>query len=96
MTNPIPPQVSLRAFREALDMTLDQLAEAIKEQGVSITKFGLSNIETGRKRGSRQLMTAWAQALGIKPMHIRQDRELRELVDACDDDAERESVGSAA
>lgn len=100
MTDRIPPQVSLRALREALGLTLDQLAHGIRAQGVEITKFGLSNIEVGRKRASQQLITAWACALGIKPMHVRQGRELREWLDACDADAaaerESESVSSAA
>lgn len=98
MTDGIPPQINLRAFREALGLTLDDLAERISEQGVTVTKFALSNVETGKRRASNQLMDAWARALNVRPIHIRQDRELCDLVRAWDKDREdhHAEVGAAA
>lgn len=78
MTSPIPPQVSLRAFREVQGITLADLAELIKEQGHEVTADGLNNVELGHKQGSEALMIAWARALGIKRIHVRQASELRE------------------
>lgn len=89
MADAIPPQISLRALREALGLTLDELAARIDRQGVTITKFALSNVETGKRRASGRLMDAWATALGTTPLHVRQDRELRALVRATDLDRRR-------
>lgn len=84
MTNPIPPQVSLRALRKALGLTLEQLAEKIRDQDVEISAVGINNAELGHRRVSEPVKVAWAHALGIKPDLIRQGRELRELVTAAD------------
>jgi transcriptional regulator with XRE-family HTH domain len=89
MAEAIPPQISLRALREALGLTLDELAERIDRQGVPVTKFALSNVETGKRRASGRLMDAWATALGTTTMHVRQDRELRALVQATEVDHSR-------
>jgi transcriptional regulator with XRE-family HTH domain len=86
-TQGLPPQVSLRALREALGLTLDQVAERIRDQGIDASKFGLSNVETGRRRASARLMEAWARALGIHLHHIRQERELRQYLAATDSDS---------
>lgn len=98
MANPIAPQVSLRALREVLGYTLEQLAAAIRDQGVEITAIGLNNAELGHKRASEPLMLAWAQALGIRRHHIRQKAELRQWLDAVEaEEAERRApVRSAA
>lgn len=82
MTSPIPPQVSLRVFREARGLTLADLAALIAEQGHNVTPDALSNIEIGRKPASEALMLAWSRALGIKRIHIRQAAELREWLAA--------------
>lgn len=82
MTSPIPPQVSLRALREARGLTLGQLAELITEQGHEVTADGLNNVELGRRQGSESLMLAWSRALGIKRIHVRQAAELREWLAA--------------
>lgn len=82
MTSPIPPQVSLRVFREARGLTLSDLAELIGEQGHEVTADGLNNVELGRKQGSEALMIAWSRALGIKRIHVRQAHELREWLAA--------------
>ncbi|MFG1846683.1 helix-turn-helix domain-containing protein [Micromonospora carbonacea] len=84
MPDGMPPQISLRALREALGLTLDELADRINEQGVSITKFALSNVETGKRRASDRLMDAWTKALNTRTLHVRQDRELRAWVRAWD------------
>lgn len=78
----IPPQVNLRALREALGLDSRQLAERIKEQGVEVHPDHLINIELGHKRGSDRLMIAWARALGTKTIHIRQAEELEEWLKA--------------
>jgi transcriptional regulator with XRE-family HTH domain len=78
MPRPIPPQVSLRALREALNLDSRQLAEKIKEQGVDVHPDTLLNVELGHKRASERLMLAWARALGIKRHHIRQGDEFLE------------------
>lgn len=84
MAEPIPPQVSLRVFREHLGITLQQLAADIREQGVPITADGLNNVELGRKPGSEALMLAIARALNIKRLHIRQGSDIRQWVRAVD------------
>lgn len=90
----MPPQVSLRVFREYQGLTLKELAEAITEQGVSITADGLNNAELGRKPISEQLLVAWARALGTKRTHIRTGPELTEWMSAIR--ADRELARSAA
>ena len=87
---PIPPQVSLRALREAKGLTLVQLAELIAEQGVEVHPDALSNVELGYKPASQTLILAWAKALGIKPIHIRQAPELIEWLKAVE--AERSAA----
>ncbi|MEV0214222.1 helix-turn-helix transcriptional regulator [Micromonospora sp. NPDC050695] len=82
MAEPLPPQVSLRIFREFVGLTLQQVAEAVREQGVPITADGLNNVELGRKPGSEALMLAVARALNIKRLHIRQAADICEWVDA--------------
>lgn len=80
--DPIPPQVSLRALREAVGLDSRQLAERIKEQGIQVHPDTLLNVELGRKRASDRLLIAWARALGIKKVHIRQADELREWLES--------------
>ncbi|MFD6565310.1 helix-turn-helix domain-containing protein [Micromonospora profundi] len=82
MAEPLPPQVSLRIFREFVGLTLEQVAENVREQGVPITADGLNNVELGRKPGSDALMLAVARALNVKRIHIRQGAEICEWVDA--------------
>jgi transcriptional regulator with XRE-family HTH domain len=87
MSNPIPPQVSLRALRELLGLTLEQVAAAIRDQGVEITATGLNNAELGHRIASEPVMVAWAHALGIRRYHVRNSRELREWMAAADSPA---------
>jgi transcriptional regulator with XRE-family HTH domain len=76
---PVPPTVPLRALREAHGLSSTQLACRIAEQGVDVHPDSLINIELGRKRGSTALMAAWARALGIKHLDIRQADRITEL-----------------
>lgn len=80
MANPIPPQVSLRALREWRGLTLQQLANEIRAQGVDISVTALNNAELGHRQASPRVLDAWARALGIRPMHVRQGRDLRQWV----------------
>lgn len=82
MAEPIPPQVSLRALRTHLGLTLDELATRISGLGVSITADGLSNAELGRKPTSEPVLLAWAKALGTDRSLIRTGPELIQLVNA--------------
>lgn len=70
--------VSIRALRDAHGLTQTQMAERIAEHGFDITPQGVCNVETGNKRASKPLMTAWARALGIKPVDVQQHEELCE------------------
>lgn len=78
----IPPMVTLRALREALDLTLEQVAERMTEQGVRTDKASLSNFETGARRGSRRLTGAYVRALGLKTWTVYQAGDLRALVNS--------------
>ena len=68
----ISPQVPIRALRHAYGLTIPALAERIAEHGIDVDPSHISNVECGRKRASRPLMTAWAKALGISPLDVEQ------------------------
>ncbi|WP_199444486.1 helix-turn-helix domain-containing protein [Umezawaea beigongshangensis] len=76
--------VSLRSLREAHGLTSPQLAERIAERGVQVHPDALLNVELGHKRASRRLLTAWALALGIRPVDIQQQAELAERLTRAD------------
>lgn len=65
-----PPSVSLRILREAHGLTIAALAKRIEERGVKVTADHISNCELGWKRPSKQLLHAWAKALGITPLDV--------------------------
>lgn len=68
---PLGPMVRLKDVRRAhTTLTLKQLAERIKEQGVPITEAGLSNVENGNKVASDRLLIAWSRALGLDPLMV--------------------------
>jgi transcriptional regulator with XRE-family HTH domain len=69
---PIGPQVRIRELRQAQGLTVEELAGRIGEQGVTISRSALTNVETGAKRASRDLLTAWAKALGVNPLDVWQ------------------------
>jgi transcriptional regulator with XRE-family HTH domain len=54
--------VRIRDLRLAHGLTLSDLAQRIREQGVDITESGISNVENARKRASDRLLTAWSKA----------------------------------
>lgn len=76
--DPIGPQVRIRDFRKARGLNINDLVERIAAYGVTVHKATISNIELGYKRGSDELMTAWAKALGIGPLDIYQPPLLSE------------------
>jgi transcriptional regulator with XRE-family HTH domain len=75
----IPPMVPLRALREAHGLTTPELAIRIAEFGVTVHADSLVNVELGHKAPSRELLTAWARALNVKPLDIRRPEELAEI-----------------
>lgn len=76
----IGPHVSVRALRESHGLTIADLTTRIAELGVTVHEDHVRNIELGHKRGSARLMTAWAAALGIRPIDLRQADDLRALL----------------
>lgn len=73
--------VTLRALREAHGLTLDQLAERIAEQGVTVDRASLANVELGKRRASRRLIGAHARALRLESVDIYQAHDLHALLD---------------
>lgn len=72
-TEALGPMVRLKEVRAKLTtLTQEQLAERIREQGVSITNAGLANVENGNKIASPRLLNAWAVALGLEPLAVWQ------------------------
>jgi len=69
-TEPLGPMIRVRDLRLARGLTLQQLADRMAEQGVSITESGLSNIEKGHKRASDRVLLAMARALGVEPLNV--------------------------
>lgn len=73
-----PPLVPLRYVRLANGLTGKKLADRIAAEGVEVDENSLYNIELGHKRASNALMIAWAKALQITPLDIRQaDRDIK-------------------
>lgn len=82
--------VTLRALREAHGLTLEQLAERIAEQGVTVDKASLANVELGNRKASRRLIGAHARALRLESVDIYQAHDLNALLNG--DDAERKTA----
>lgn len=78
----IPPMVTLRALREAHELTGDQLADRIAEQGVDVDTDHIYNVELGRKKASARLRAAWARALRLQPVDVYLAEDLRTLTQA--------------
>lgn len=69
-TEALGPMVRIKEVRKAHNLTLEQLAERIREQGVPITDAGISNVENGNKTASDRLLVAWSRALGLDELQI--------------------------
>jgi hypothetical protein len=79
MKRKLPPLIPIRTLREAYALTSVDLAERIHaESGIEIAPDSILNIELGHKEGSRRLMTAWANALRIKPIDVHRRTDLHE------------------
>lgn len=63
-------------MREAHGLTSKQLAERIAEQGLEVDPNSLLNVEVGRKKASKKLLAAWARALAINVVDIRQHEDI--------------------
>lgn len=74
IAKPIGPQVRIRDLREAHGISVKELVEKIAVIGeIEIHENAIRNIESGHRRGSVPLMTAWAIALGIRPIDVYQE-----------------------
>jgi len=87
----IPPMVSLRSLREAHGLDSRQLAERIAEQGAEVHPDHILNVELGHKTLSNKLRNAWARALSVHPLDIRQADDLIALVTKADEDEDAEA-----
>ena len=76
----LPPVIPVRALREALGLTIDDVVARIKDQGVAASKPGISNFETGVRHASPRLAHAYCRALGVARHQVSQGREQRALV----------------
>lgn len=84
----LPPLIPIRALREAYALTSVDLADRIQlESGIHVDPDSILNIELGHKVGSRRLMTAWANALRIKPIDVHRPDDLRDRLASADSDA---------
>lgn len=71
MTAKGPPQVGIRAVREAYGLSVRDLVTRIAEHGVIVKDTAtIRNVETGHKRPSRPLLAAWAKALKLNPVDV--------------------------
>lgn len=70
---PTGPRIGIRELRKAYSLTLEQLADRIAVEGFKRPSAdSLANVELGHRRASRELMTAWAKALGLHPLDVEQ------------------------
>lgn len=75
----IGPQVPIRAFREALGISVSSLIERIAQNGgpQNTHPDTIRNVELGYKRASKPLMAAWAHALGLSPLDVHQPEPIK-------------------
>ncbi len=90
--DPIGPQVRIRDYRKARGLNIPDLVERIAAYGLRIHKATISNVELGYKRGSDELMTAWAKALGLDPLDVYQPPLLAEGADELEEEPVAEQV----
>lgn len=75
------PQVGIRELRKAHGLTITALAARIEPiYGKSVDPDHISNVELGHKRASDPLLTAWAKALGVLPLDVRQPDAIADLL----------------
>lgn len=70
MSEPVGPMVRLRVVRQVAGLTIQQVCDRIAERGVTISVSGLSNIETGRRPASQQVLRAYAAVLGFDHLDL--------------------------
>lgn len=58
-----------RVIRERSEMSISELVEKIREDGIDVHPDHLRNIELGHKQPSPKLAGAWARALAV-PKHV--------------------------
>lgn len=74
-----PPHVPLRALREAMGLTLDQVIGRINQEFPELTpsRGSISAIESGARGASAQMLRALAVSYGLTPGSITTDYEPR-------------------
>lgn len=76
------PLVPIREIRKAYGYTLNDLADRIAAEGVTVTPEALSNVERGNKKASNRLLHAWARALRLPPLDVIQSDHGLEAVNS--------------
>lgn len=84
----IPAHVTLRALRTSRGLTSTELARKIGERGVKVDPDHILAVELGHRGAGFDLRSAWAEELGISPVDIRTDADLRKLIALADKDDE--------
>lgn len=59
-----------RVIRERSEVTVKELAEAIREEGIDVHQDHIRNIELGYKQPSPKLAGAWARALKVQKIAL--------------------------
>ena len=73
-----PPHLALRDVRMAVGITLEALAQRIKEvSGIEVTRGALSAIENGHRGASDELLAAIGLAFGCGADAVTTDYEPR-------------------
>lgn len=81
----VPPHAPLAEIRSALGLTMDAVIDRMQEQGVTLSRGGLSAIENGHRGASTEVLAALGVSLGMKPTALTvsyEPRERREQVPA--------------
>lgn len=81
---PLGPMVPIRELRMAHGLSIEQTCERIEVYlGKKPHGDTLRNIELGHRKASQPLLNAWAKALGLLPLDVKQaGTELREDIPA--------------
>lgn len=65
--------IAIRVIRERTEMTVAQLVEAIREDGIDVHPDHIRNIELGHKHPSPKLLAAIARALRVPKVALLAD-----------------------